>query len=128
MDLCLLMHMTVLGCSQVLLCEETVSLLGIRQYYKLIGDSSSSSSGGGTVVTTAPTVGVEAGLDPSSANGTEQQQPQQQQHKQPQQQQEQQQQPDEQELLQRKVDGLLQLLSSVTYHQVGMAAQAFHFI
>ncbi|WIA31432.1 hypothetical protein OEZ86_002330 [Tetradesmus obliquus] len=121
---------------KVLLCEETVSLLGIRQYYKLVDLSSSSSSAvvpeaaaaSAALVDAAVAAAAAADAAGSSVNdavaaadGSGSQ------HSgdvvdaaaEPQQQQQQQQLSikEQQQLLLLKVDALLQLLSTISFHQ-----------
>jgi hypothetical protein len=140
---------------QVLLCEETVSLLGIRQYYKLVDISSSSSSSGGSSSSNggeapptaeleplASTAGAAAAAaaaaesapaaadgstaassseDADTAAGAASIELQQQQ----QQQQQQLSIKEQQQLLLLKVDALLQLLSTVSFHQVRLLQDRF---
>lgn len=102
---CVILNRVPCYLSQVLLCEETVSLLGIDQYYKLIGSASSSDVAAATTVATAAEDAVsEVGAAGDAAATTgQQQQPQQLRA---------------QELLGLKVGALLQLLSAVSFHQV----------
>lgn len=142
-------------CCQVLLCEETVSLLGIRQFYKLVGStpsstheaSSSSSSSAASKHSTSPEQGNNSVLHtdagpatepdaasssapaaaPADGGGSElpvaaspvqgegQSDAGQQAAEQPEQQLSI---AEQQLLLSLKVDALLQLLSSVSFHQV----------
>jgi hypothetical protein len=133
----------------VLLCEETVSLLGIRQFYALVGDSSADSNiieeSNSTSSVTMDPLQADASVaaagstskDPSDSSQqqpAEQQQLLLQQQQQPAEQQQQQQAAEEvaqgqkaeqqlsiaqqQQLLVLKVEALLQLLSSVSFHQV----------
>jgi len=139
-------------CFQVLLCEETVSLLGIRQFYKLVGSTPSSNHAATSSSTAAskPSTSREQGND--SVHGTDAgpaKEPEaasssapaaaaaiggsglpaaaspvqaegqgdagQQADEQPEQQLSV---AEQQQLLSLKVDALLQLLSSVSFHQV----------
>lgn len=122
---------------QVLLCEETVSLLGIRQFYKLVGDTPTTDSSSGSSVGSVANAASSSTADAAAAaaalsNSTDRpaaavQQPQQQNGvkaghggEQPE--------PqlsiaEQQQLLVLKVEALLQLLSSVSFHQVRRPVQ-----
>jgi hypothetical protein len=138
---CFVSHAYVCACwLQVLLCEETVSLLGIRQYYQLVDTSSSNGVDAPPaaeleLLTTAAD-GDEAvaavddntpaaadsskdassstGVDTAAAAASSDGEPQQKQH--------QLSIKEQQQLLLLKVDALLQLLSTVSFHQVGLLA------
>jgi hypothetical protein len=137
---CPVLSCTVLYCTvlpQVLLCEETVSLLGIRQFYALVGDSaadshtavdSDSSSSSSSSVTTDPQQAdvsvAAAGSTSPGHSGSPQQQPAEQQRQQAEEvdpggkAEQELSAAEQQQLLMLKVDALLQLLSSVSFHQV----------
>lgn len=122
---------------QVLLCEETVSLLGIRQFFKLVGDTPTDSVGSRTSVgsvingassSTADAAAAAAALCSSTdVPAAAVQQPQHQDgvkagpvREQPE--------PqlsiaEQQQLLVLKVEALLQLLSAVSFHQVRWPVQ-----
>lgn len=103
----------------MLLCEETVSLLGIRQYYKLIGSSSSSSGGGsGGETSAAAAIGFSSEVSPITDAGETVGEPAHAKVVPPADKQQQQQQLGAQEVLALKVDALLQLLATVSFHQV----------
>lgn len=123
---------------QVLLCEETVSLLGIRQFYKLVRDPSASDSRAGSISSPSAANGTssshqgaaadaEAPTLTELADGTHStvampKQQQQQQQSGVQQVSADQPEPqlsiaEQQQLLVLKVEALLQLLSSASFHQ-----------
>jgi hypothetical protein len=118
---------------QVLLCEETVSLLGIRQFYKLVRDTATDSSSSGTSNGASSSTADAAAAAATDVPAPAAQQPQLHQNEVkagPAGEKEQQPQlsiAEQQQLLVLKVEVLLQLLSSVSFHQVWVPAQTQQF-